>query len=47
MFKVILVICFLIALCFVVQGFISVASADDLFEPRENSSSDSNEVSHE
>lgn len=46
MLKVILVILFLIALCFVVSGFLEVARAEDLFEPRENSSED-NEVTHE
>lgn len=45
MLKVILVVAFLICLCFVIQGFLEVARAEDLFESRENSSED--EVTHE
>lgn len=36
MVKVILVIAFLVGLFFVVQGFLEVASAPDLFERSEN-----------
>lgn len=45
MLKVILVVAFLICLCFVIQGFLEVARAEDLFESCENSSED--EVTHE
>lgn len=38
MIKVVLVIAFLIGLCFVIQGFIEVATAPDLFERSENES---------
>lgn len=45
MLKVIIVICFLIAMGFVISGFIEVASAPDLFERSENSSAaEDNEV---
>lgn len=46
MLKVILVVAFLICLCFVIQGFLEVARAEDLFEQRENESSP-DEVTHE
>lgn len=48
MLKVLLVIAFLIGLCFVIQGFVEVATAPDLFEQRENESAvvASDEVEH-
>lgn len=46
MVKVILVVFFLVALCYMVQGFLAVLHDEDLFEQRENSS-ESNEVTHE
>lgn len=48
MVKILLVICCLIGLAFVIQGFAEVASAPDLFELRENSSdADADEVTDE
>lgn len=47
MVKVILVIAFLICLFFVVQGFLEVASAPDLFDRSENESDLDDEVNDE
>lgn len=46
MVKVLFVIAFLIALCFMVQGFLSVVNDEVLFKRSENSS-ESDEVSNE